>query len=432
MSALNAKLKAPAPTTHEGGPSRRISPYSELRRAVLSCLLWENQFYESGQSIAERILSLADKVMTDELSHLAIEAREDYKLRHVPLLLLCALVKRGGPGVADVIARVIQRPDEMPELLAIYQSLGNKKIAKQLQKGLARAFVKFNAYQLAKYNRNGAWTLRDVLFISHAKPQNDEQKKVWEQLIAGTLPAPDTWEVELSAGKDKKETFTRLIRERKLGGLALLRNLRNMEQAQVDRTLVRQAIGDMDKSRILPFRFTAAARYAPMYEKALDAALLDCVKNSNTFKGTTVVLVDVSGSMGGPLSGKSDLTRMDAACTLASIINGDVRVFSFSTGVVEVPHRLGMAGVEAIRGSQRHNSTNLHIAMEHVNKIKHDRIIVITDEQVSGRVPAPIVGKAYMINVASYQNGISYGGWTSISGFSENVLSFIREIEEEL
>lgn len=37
--------------------------------------------------------------------------------------------------------------------------------------------------------------------------------------------------------------------------------------------------------------------------------------------------------------------------------------------------------------------------------------------------------RGYMINVASARNGVGYGDWTRIDGFSENVLRFIREIE---
>lgn len=428
MSSLNAKAKAPV-VNHAGGPSRRFTPYQELRRAVLSCMLWEDTFYESGESIAQRIQGLCDKVTKDELSSLAVEAREVFKLRHVPLLLLCGLVKRGGEGVADVVARVIQRPDEMAELMAIYKSLGNEKMAKQLQKGLAKAFLKFSEYQLAKYNRDGQWKLRDVLFMSHAKPANEDQKRVWESLINGTLPPPDTWEVELSAGKDKKEAFSRLLKEKKLGYLALLRNLRNMEHAGVDRGLVAEALANGDTSRILPFRFVAAARHAPSFEATLDKRMIELCKKDNVFDGKTIVLVDVSGSMVRPLSNRSDMSRMDAACALASLIAGDVRVFSFSSRVVEVPHRMGMAGVDAIRRSQPYIDTYLGAAIEHINTIPHDRLIVITDEQAQGRVPQPVATFPYLINVAPYRTGIEYGRWIGISGFSEGVIRYMKEFE---
>jgi 60 kDa SS-A/Ro ribonucleoprotein len=68
--------------------------------------------------------------------------------------------------------------------------------------------------------------LRPVLFLFHAKPKDAEQAAVWKKLVENTLEPHDTWEVALSAGKDKRENFERLLREGKLGGPAVLRNLR--------------------------------------------------------------------------------------------------------------------------------------------------------------------------------------------------------------
>ena len=55
---------------------------------------------------------------------------------------------------------------------------------------------------------------------------------MWKRLIAGELAVPDTWEVALSSGANKREAWERLLREQKLGALALLRNLRNMREAE--------------------------------------------------------------------------------------------------------------------------------------------------------------------------------------------------------
>jgi len=59
-----------------------------------------------------------------------------------------------------------------------------------VKKGLATAFPKFDEYQLAKYDRGGPIKLRDVLFLSHAKPRNAEQAGVWKKLIWGRLAVP--------------------------------------------------------------------------------------------------------------------------------------------------------------------------------------------------------------------------------------------------
>jgi hypothetical protein len=420
--------------THEGAPAyAALSDEQRLRRSVLSCMLWEDEFYEDGETISARISALASTLDPEIVARLAIEARSKMNLRHAPLLLLTALAKTGAKReklVANTVAETIQRADELSELVAIYWRNGRRPLSAQLKKGLARAFDKFDAYQLAKYDRPGPVRLRDVLFLVHAKPKAAEQAETWRKLAEKELDSPDTWEVALSGGADKRETFERLLAEGKLGYLALLRNLRNMEKAGVDERLVRQAILDRKGARrVLPFRFVAAARAAPLYDRALDEALQAAIADQRRLPGRTIVLVDVSGSMDAPLSQRSDLTRMDAAAALASVINGDVRVFTFSHEVKEVPARKGLAGIDAIVRSQPHGGTYLGKAVEHVNGLRHDRLIVITDEQSHDRVPDPVAKRACLINVASYRNGIGYGRWLHLDGFSEQVLRYIAEYE---
>lgn len=440
---LNTKPRH-AVQTHEGGQAfPHLTPEQSLRRSLLSCLLWESEFYEDGESIAARIAKHAAACSPAVVGALAVEARIRFNLRHAPLMLVASLAKnvRGSSVVSEAIAETIRRADELNEFVAIYARINGvtpdkikPKLSAQVKKGLAKAFGKFDAYALAKYNRAGSVRLRDVLFLCHAKPKDDEQAAVWKKLIDGTLESPDTWEVALSSGADKKDTWERMLREGQLGYLALLRNLRNMTDVGVDTVLMREAIIARQRGaeKVLPFRFIAAARACPQMEPALDESLSVAISDMPILPGKTVVLVDVSGSMNSQLSARSDMTRMDAAAALASIINGDVRVFTFSNGIAEVPPRRGMAGVDAVIRSQPHQGTYLGEAVQAVNnQVQHDRLIVITDEQSADRVPDPIAKSAYMINVASNENGVGYGRWTHLDGFSENVLRWIAEHESE-
>lgn len=434
MARTNTALKRQA-FTHEGAKADpNLTAEQQLRRSVMSCLLWEDQFYEDGVAIADRIKQAAEKVDLNKLADIAIEARSVHNLRHAPLWLLLTLIERGRGqhGVQDVIAQVIQRADEMTELLALYwKDKPDKPIAAQLRKGLKRAFANFDEYQLAKYDRDAKIKLRDVLRLTRPKPADAARSALYKGVKDRTLAAPDTWEVALSGGADKKATFERLLSERKLGYLALLRNLRNMAQAGVDADLVKDALlARKGAYRVLPFRYVAAARAAPQYEPWIDQALVEAIGEMPVLDGKTIVLVDVSGSMDYPLSSKSDLKRLDAAAALASIVPGDVRVFTFSDQVVEVPPRRGMAGVDAVKNSQEHGGTYLGQAISHMNRLKHDRLIVITDEQSHDEVGDPVAERAYLINVASYQNGVGYGKYVHLDGFSEGVLKFIREYEQ--
>jgi 60 kDa SS-A/Ro ribonucleoprotein len=439
MARLNLLNLNFGPRTHEGAPARNISTELQLRRSVLACLLWESQFYEDGVEIAGRIAELVPKVAAEKVAALAVEGREKMKLRHAPLLLVREMARHATHRklVAETLARVIQRADKLSEFVAIYWKDGRVPLSAQVKKGLAAAFPKFDEYALAKYDRGGPVKLRDVLFLAHAKPRDPAQAEVWKRLIAGELTAPDTWEVALSSGADKREAWERLLREQKLGALALLRNLRNMREAGVQEGLVLTALGSMSTARVLPFRFLAAARYAPQWEEALEQAMLKCVasqdKPQEKLAGKTVVLVDVSGSMTAPLSQRSEMQRRDAAYGLAVLlreIGEKVGVFSFSDTLVEVPARRGFALRDAIDASQRHNGTQLGHAVTELNRNHgYDRLIVITDEQAHDTVPAP-KGKGYVINVASYKNGVGYGKWTHIDGWSESVVEYIRTLEQ--
>jgi hypothetical protein len=435
MARLNLLNLNFGPRTHEGAPARNISPELQLRRSVLACLLWENQFYEDGVEIAGRIAELVSKVAPEKVAALAIEGRGRMKLRHAPLVLVREMARHKAHRalVSETLAQIIQRADELAEFVAIYWKDGRVPLSGQVKKGLAAAFPKFDEYQLAKYDRGGPIKLRDVLFLCHAKPRDQAQAEVWKKLVAGALSTPDTWEVALSSGTDKREAWERLLREQKLGALALLRNLRNMRETGVNESLVFSALAAMSAGRVLPFRFLAAARYAPQWERALEEAMLKCVAETEKLPGKTIVLVDVSGSMTAPLSRRSEMQRTDAAYGLAVLLREiaeKVAVYSFSDNLVEVPARRGFALRDAIDASQRHNSTQLGDAVEKLNRNeKCDRLIVITDEQAHDRVPAPS-GKGYLINVASYKNGVGYGKWMHIDGWSEAVVEYIRALEQ--
>jgi 60 kDa SS-A/Ro ribonucleoprotein len=369
-----------------------------------------------------------------KVAALAVEARTATKLRHVPLLLVREMARLATHRalVAETLAQVIQRADELAEFVAIYWKDGRAPLSGQVKKGLAAAFPKFDEYALAKYDRAGVVRQRDVLFLCHAKPLNATQAAVWKRLVDGELATPDTWEVALSSGGDKRSHWERLLAERKLGALALLRNLRNMKDAGVDEALIVGGLDAMKTDRVLPFRFLAAARYAPQWEEALERAMFRAVAERERLAGHTVILVDVSGSMVAPLSRRSEMLRTDAAYGLAVLLREiaeKVSVYTFSDTAKLIAPRRGFALRDAMEQSMPHGGTRLGAALETIPG-NYDRIIVITDEQSHDRVPAPKgFGKGYVINVASAKNGVGYGKWAHIDGWSEAVVEYVRDLE---
>jgi hypothetical protein len=453
MAKINKTTKGTGEVieTHGGAKAVRISKEMELRRSVMACMLWEDGFYEDGVSNAERIKTLVAEVESRKVAKIAIEARQKQNLRHVPLLIAreMARIPKHKEYVHSTLINIIQRPDELTEFLSIYWKDGRQPLSNQVKRGLSSAFTKFSEYQLAKYNRQEGVKLRDVMFLTHPKPLNKEQEKVWKKLVEDKLEVPDTWETNLSAGKDKTETFTRLIEEKKLGGLAMLRNLRNMQGAGVSESVIRKGLKEMNTAKVLPFRFITAAKYAPRFEKELEAAMLKTLAEREKLPGKTVIIVDVSGSMGGGLSSKSELNRMDAAKALAIIIREmceDVAIYATagndSTMVHKtalVPPRNGFALGEKIDEAFKSlggGGIFLTQVMDYTFKQEStaDRVIVITDEQDCDRKLNPAKANAYgkenyLINIATNKNGIGYGKFTHIDGFSEAVVEYISQFE---
>ncbi len=113
--------------THEGGIAKRIDYEQQLRRSIMSCLLWENTFYEDGVEISARIKELIPKVSPWAVYQMAIEAREKMKLRHIPLFIIREMsrIDSHKVGVASLLERVIQRADELAEFLGYFISEGN-------------------------------------------------------------------------------------------------------------------------------------------------------------------------------------------------------------------------------------------------------------------------------------------------------------------
>ncbi len=431
MATLNKLARV---YNNEGTKARTIDLVSQLERSVMSCMLWENEFYDSGVSITQRIAELIPKIPADEVARIAIQAKQDMRLRHIPLFMARELMrtKAGRAEAATLFPAIIKRPDDATEFLAIYWKDNKEEpLANQVKLHLGNAMRKFDEYQLAKYNGGAkAVKLRDVLRITRPKPEGDTQGELWGKVISGTLTTPDTWEVAISSSKDKKVTWTRLLKEDKLGGLAMLRNIRNMAQAGVENDLIRDGIVAINAGKLLPINFITAARHNPQFETYIEKKFFECFANKEKREGKTIVLVDISPSMNCPLSSRSELTRTDVACSLAMIareLYEDVRIFSFATKRVEVPARHGFGLRDAILRSQQSNGTLLGHALKDLPP--HDRLIVITDEESQDPVPDM---KGYMINVASTKNGVGYGTWTHIDGWSDKVLDYIQAYETSL
>jgi hypothetical protein len=469
MAKSNTPLILAPIKTHEGAPAKRITALEQLNRCLMGLMLFENSnTYETGHEQAKNLADAVSKVDAKTVMERAIYARSFMNLRHAPLycVVIMSQLITHKHLVADALEAVIQRPDELMEFCAMVQKLPvnkgkalSKCLSNQMKKGLARAFLTFKEYTLSKYDKGeGAVKLKDILFLCHVKGNKgvrgytknsrklgistplDEKSQLFKKVAESTLPSIDTWETVMSQSKDKKADWLRLLKPadrskgefEKLGGIALIRNFAHMERDGVPHDVIKAAVKRMSTGRILPFRFFAAAKRARWAEAELEEKMLQCMKGVEKIPGTTVLLVDVSCSMDANMSGKSEMTYLEAACALAVLLRelcDEVRIITFSNTHVEVgSSRRGFALRDAIVTSQRHGGTHLGEAVKYVdNSVPYNTMFVFTDEQSHDPVPNP-KGLAYMINVATNKNGVGYkGNWVHIDGFSAAVPMFAIE-----
>ncbi len=422
-----------------------------LRRSVLACLLWEDGAYENGVSIAENIKNLIPQVEPKKVFDIAIEARNKQKLRHVPLLIAreMARIDTHKGMVGELLPQIIKRADELAEFVAIYWKDGKQPLSKQVKLGLSRAFHNFDEYQFAKYNRDNQIKLRDVMFLVHPNP--GQKRDLFRKIADNELETPDTWEVALSAGQDKKETWTRLINEGKLGALAFMRNLRNMEQAGVSRSVIQKGFDTINPRWLLPLNYFAAAKNAPAWEREIETLMLKGFSQMPKLPGYTIFVVDVSGSMGAKISLKSQFNRLDAALAMALIASETCEHVSiYATAGNDMARVHATAKVKPRRGFALCDeiiTTNRGLGcggiftrqcLEYIKKQeteKPERIIIFSDSQdcdlPNRRVPNPFGVKNYIVDVSSHSRGINYDGvWTAeISGWSEHFLDYIFAYE---
>lgn len=474
---MKTNVKKTSPNAY-GNQTRELTAYEKLQRSAINCLLWEDTFYEDGESIADRIKKYMKQVTPEQARSVLKEAKVDNKLRHMPLFLLVNMAKNGYLTAEDV-ANTITRVDDMSELLSLYwstdwkDSTGNTvknkhTVPKSIVKGIQKALPKFDEYQLAKY-RGDRYdvSLKTVIKMTHPKPENAEMEALWGRAINGNLATPDTWEVGLTnchTPAEKKEFWTRMLTEKtekgfnKLGALALIRNLRNMQSVNVDEDNIRSALGSASMSKILPFQLVTAARYAPQLEDVLETKLLESIDSMEKLEGDTVVLLDTSGSMRSPLSGKGETTCQDVAASMGAIIRGVCNksiIYTFQEDIQVVPSgRKGFALIDCVRKAPSGGTSVIDCTNDAVRMYKEShngkypaRVIVVTDEQTNsdgtGRswrrgttvkldnLPSNCNG--YIINVGTYENGVGYNNscnYVHINGWSENVLKYISAYEK--
>lgn len=454
----------------EGHVAYKMEDKELLMTQVLTTFFNESKFYgDNSNEIVENATNLINNNEGKFVANLARYTRKEMHLRSVSHVLTCIVANNQKTKLytKTVVNDVVERVDDITEILSCYLDMFGKPIPNALKKALGNAMNRFDAYQMKKYNGgNKSVKLKDVLKLTHAKPKDEKQELIFNQIINDTLPNIQTWETELSKNGNNEQSWETLIENNKLGYMAMLRNLRNIINADpknIDKVYEKLANEDeVLHSKQLPFRFFAAYKELQNVSKAgskvfdtLETAIEYSVANMQKLKGTTVVAIDISGSMNNTISNKSSIRCCDLSAllgVLATKICDNVIVYTFNNGLYKeiISSKDGILSTTN-RISKANGGTSLELPLLNMidNNIKTDRLIILSDNEINSgwhggytRTCQTLADKyRKQINKDLWVHAIDLQGYGTqqfigkntniIAGWSEKVLDFIGLAEND-
>ena len=427
--------------THEGAPAYVRDVKGELFLLAVTNLAGEDTFYEAGDARDERFRTLVHAATAEDpewVARLVPWLRTTANLRSAPVVAAVEYVRAGGPHGRRVVDGALQRADEPAEVLAYYTSRYGRALPQPIKRGVADAARRLYTERAAlKYDGvSRAWRMADVLELCHVRPRDDAQSALFRWLLdrrhgradtvvpaellpvvhahaqLGAVPQDErrrhlsttalaeagvTWEALAGwlGGPMDRTAWEAVIPS--MGYMALLRNLRNFDEAGVSDAVaqtVAARLADPEqvrRSRQFPFRFVAAYRNAPSlrWAYALDQAIEAATANVPAFAGRTLVLVDTSGSMTWRhFSARSSMLPVQAAAVFGVALakrGNDVDLYGFADGVFA--HRVSPAAsllteVERLVGrvGEAGHGTRIAEAVRATYR-RHDRVVIVTDMQ---------------------------------------------------
>ncbi|WP_432873006.1 TROVE domain-containing protein [Microbispora rosea] len=495
----------PTGRTYEGAPGYIRDARSELFLLAVSNMVGEDTFYEKVGDRDERFRALVHQVAVEDgdwLARFLPWLRGEANMRSAPVVAALEAVRaRLAAGLhggnRELVASVLQRADEPGEALAYWTSRHGRAIPKPVKRGIADAVQRlYTERSLAKYDSNArGFRFGDVIDLVHPTPAGD---RPWQgDLFAHALdrrhgrdkPIPQS----LRVLRDRAELLSIPVGERRsvladprrlaaagitwealagwlqgpmdaqawaavipsMGYMALLRNLRNFDEAGIGDELAGQIIAkltnpeEVARSRQLPFRFYSAYRTAPSlrWGHPLDTALTLATRNVPSFRGRTLVLVDTSASMSsGAVSARSTVTPVQAAALfgVALAARGDqVDLVGFANGTFRHEIRPGASVLREVdrfcgRIGEVGHGTQIADALRRSWK-GHDRAVILSDMQtmtghhangVTTAVPAHV--PLYGFNLVGYKAAAmptGSGNRHEFGGFSDACFRLIPLLE---
>jgi hypothetical protein len=468
----STKVKTTAPDTVNlaGGQAHTMSPKLAFASALLTTFTTDTFYKSAGDSVAY-VADLAAK-LDDPLfaAKAAVFTRKMNGLRSVSHIVAGELATRadvkGQPWLRRFYRNVVVRPDDITETMAYLKGKNPKlrSLSNALKRGFGDALSGFDAYQLAKY----LCADRDPNLIDAVNLLHPRSTDALKALMTGTLKPADTWEVKMTqAGQKAKseglsesaktemkgQAWADLLAERKLGYLAVLRNLRNIaDEAPTAMPLALSFLTDprqVEKSKVFPFQLLTATEAlagskanSSDVKRALNKAMDLSLRNVPEFEGPTLIAVDNSKSMDGrPIK----IASLFAAAIFKAQKDADVVVFSADAAYIDLnPDDTLATMVEVIEKSCRPASTNFHSIFQRARRA-YARVVILSDEQawVGGHTPAASLAsyrkrtqsdpRIFSFNLNSQDGTMQFpeSKVYALAGFSDTVLGLMQNLEKD-
>lgn len=394
MSKFNENKSKNMTENYEHGNSYKKNPLENWMNNIFSNKL-DDKFYESSTVQMENFIKLTEEVLNEYgpvfVAKCAMFSRNELGLRSVSQLVAAMLNGQSFERKRDFYKAFCHRPDDMSEIFAAVDMLGGKR-SHAMIRGFADYMSGLSEYNLMKYQMKGKrYNMYDLINIIHPK------SGIVDGYMNGKLEAADTWEVNISTGKD---SWKNMVEGNRLGYLALIRNLNNIldedniDDAWIKRNLVDQLINEVSikKSLVFPYQIYTAYRNLRVQNfaviTALDTAFRIACGNMPKLEGNSVIMLDVSGSMEDRYGDKSNLTIKEVgACYAAALyINGSCDFIKFGTSAKAQTFKKACGPFQVIREMCDNDNcgwgTDIIPAFKLITGKKYARIFVVSDMQV--------------------------------------------------
>lgn len=477
MFTPKAPKYTPATKVNKGGAGYAAwdRPIEEQFLQTLLTNTLSNVYYADATELLKESEAIHDAMLVKDPIFFAkalIFARNEGYMRTQPIL---GLVKLSGvePKLFEkVFDKVILTPKDLSDFTTMLSSQrkgqGGRAVKRVAGKWLANSL---NEYWIVKYGAekgDGGYSLKDMLRVFHPKGIKETYAKY---ILGKEVNLEDMKQIAAFEGLKGAKTVEEKVKFIREGNLphevastfagkdskvwgaisfpmfALLRNLATLERnGAIDlfKEQIKKNFADpvyVKKSKILPFRFIKAGEKVSnaWVKDALRDAIENSVANLPDFKGSSTILLDISGSM------RSFLPQAALFAVSAAKKADESKIYLFDTSVYEFPISMRDSILTQAEKIHTKGGTNIGAAIAHLtrNKIKRDSVILITDEQQNAGSPAFAQIAAYrkninrdanffIIDVSPYRSAMTPPEMDKntfyIYGWSDQVLSFIANV----